>query len=346
MMSHETLQVIWYVLIAILWIGFFFLEGFDFGVGMLLPFLGKKDEERRAIINAIGSTWDGNEVWLLTAGGATFAAFPLWYASMFSGFYLALFLLLVGLIIRGISFEYRSKDAAPAWRNRFDWMIAIGSFLSALLLGTAFANLARGVPIDAQGNYVSANGIMTVIGLLNPYGLAGGLATVAVFLLHGANFLSLKLDGKLRERANQFTKTLWIVAVVLYLALGIFTYITGFYARNIIDPGIAPIAAIAFLLAAGYFINQKREGWAFIMVALNIVFTQVTFFLMMFPNVMISSIDPAYNLTVYNASSSAYTLTVMSIVALIFVPIVLAYQAWTYYMFRKRITAKKETLVY
>ncbi|GAB4502995.1 MAG: cytochrome d ubiquinol oxidase subunit II [Anaerolineales bacterium] len=345
-MSHETLQVIWYLLIAILWIGFFFLEGFDFGVGMLLPFLGKKDEERRAIINTIGSTWDGNEVWLLTAGGATFAAFPLWYASMFSGFYLALFLLLVGLIIRGISFEYRSKDAAPAWRNRFDWMIAIGSFLSALLLGTAFANLARGVPIDAQGNYVSANGIMTVIGLLNPYGLAGGLATVAVFLLHGANFLGLKLEGKLRERANQFSKTLWLVAVVLYLALGIFTYVNNFYARNIIDPGIAPIAALAALLAAGYFINQKREGWAFILVALNIVFTQVTFFLMMFPNVMISSLDPAFNLTIYNASSSQYTLTVMSVVALIFVPIVLAYQGWTYYMFRKRISADKKSLVY
>lgn len=345
-MSHETLQVIWYLLIAILWIGFFFLEGFDFGVGMLLPFLGKKDEERRAIINAIGSTWDGNEVWLLTAGGATFAAFPLWYASMFSGFYLALFLLLVGLILRGISFEYRSKDANPAWRNRFDWMIAIGSFLSALLLGTAFANLARGVPIDAQGNYVSANGIMTVIGLLNPYGLAGGLATVAVFLLHGINFLSLKLEGKLRERANQLSKSLWVVALLLYLALGIFTYFTGFYARNVIDPGIAPIAAVASLLAAGYFINQKREGWAFIMVALNIVLTQVTFFLMMFPNVMISSIDPAFNLTIYNASSSQYTLTVMSVVALIFVPIVLAYQGWTYYMFRKRISADKKSLVY
>jgi cytochrome d ubiquinol oxidase subunit II len=345
-MSYEFLQILWFILIAVLWIGFFFLEGFDFGVGMLLPFLGKKDEERRAIINSIGSVWDGNEVWLLTAGGATFAAFPYWYASMFSGFYLALFLLLIGLIIRGVSFEYRSKDAAPAWRNRFDWMIAIGSFLPALLLGTAFANLARGVPIDVNGNYVSANGIMTVIGLLNPYGLLGGLATVAVFLLHGANFLSLKLEGKLRERANAFAKKLWIGAVVLYLALGVYTYFTGFYARNIVDPGIAPIAAVAFLLAAGYFINQKREGWAFILVALNIVFTQVTFFLMMFPNVMISSLNPAWNLTVYNASSSQYTLTVMSIVALIFVPIVLAYQGWTYWMFRKRISTDKKSLVY
>src|SRR5512145_2793314 len=208
-MSYEFLQILWFVLIAVLWIGFFFLEGFDFGVGMLLPFLGKKDVERRAIINSIGSVWDGNEVWLLTAGGATFAAFPHWYATMFSGFYIALFLLLVGLIIRGISFEYRSKDANPAWRHRFDWMIAIGSFMSALLLGAAFANLARGVPID--GNMMFTGNLFT---LLNPYGLLGGVTTVSIFLLHGANFLGLKLEGELRERVNVFAKKLWIGASV------------------------------------------------------------------------------------------------------------------------------------
>ncbi|RPH60757.1 MAG: cytochrome d ubiquinol oxidase subunit II, partial [Chloroflexi bacterium] len=190
------------------------------------------------------------------------------------------------------------------------------------------------------------NGLGVTLTLLNPYGLLGGLATVAVFVLHGANFLTLKLDGKLRERIHGLTKNLWIAALVLYLVLGVYTYFTGFYGRNIVDPGIVPIAAVVFLGVAGFFINQKREGWAFIMVALNIVFTQVTFFLMMFPNVMISSLDPAWNLTVYNASSSQYTLTVMSIVALIFVPIVLAYQGWTYYMFRKRITTDKKTLVY
>jgi cytochrome d ubiquinol oxidase subunit II len=340
-MSYETLQIIWFILIAILWIGFFFLEGFDFGVGMLLPFLGKKDDERRAIINSIGSVWDGNEVWLLTAGGATFAAFPHWYATMFSGFYLALFLLLVGLIIRGISFEYRSKDAAPAWRNRFDWMIAIGSFLSALLLGAAFANLARGVPIDE--NMMFTGNLFT---LLNPYGLLGGLTTVAIFLLHGANFLGLKLEGALRERVNKLAKKLWIAASVLYVTLAVWTYIAGFWARGVVNPGIVPIAAVVVLLAAGYLINQKREGWAFILVALNIVLTQVAFFSMTFPNVMLSSTNPDWSLTIYNASSSQYTLTVMSIVALIFVPIVLAYQGWTYYMFRKRISTKKETLVY
>ncbi len=340
-MSYQFLQILWFILIAVLWIGFYFLEGFDFGVGMLLPFIGKKDIERRAIINAIGPTWDGNEVWLLTAGGATFAAFPNWYATMFSGFYLALFLLLVGLIIRGISFEYRSKDAAPQWRNTFDWMLAIGSFLPALLLGTAFANLAQGVPIN--GKMMFTGNLFT---LLNPYGLLGGLTTVAVFLLHGANFLSLKLDGELRARANKLSKTLWIVASVLYIALGIYTYVAGFWARGIVNPGFIPLASLAVLLAAGYFINRKMEGWAFIMVGLNIVLTQITFFSMTFPNVMLSTTDPANSLTIYNASSSQYTLTVMSIIALIFVPIILVYQGWTYYMFRKRITTDKKTLVY
>jgi cytochrome bd ubiquinol oxidase subunit II len=340
-MSYEFLQILWFVLIAVLWIGFFFLEGFDFGVGMLLPFLGRNDIERRAVINAIGPTWDGNEVWLLTAGGATFAAFPHWYATMFSGFYLALFLLLVGLIIRGISFEYRSKDAAPQWRHTFDWMIAVGSFLAALLLGAAFANLARGVPINE--NMMFTGNLFT---LLNPYGLLGGITTVAIFLLHGANFLSLKLEGEMRERANAFAKKLWIGASVLYIALGVFTYVANFWNRGFVNPGIVPIAAVVVLLVAGYFINQKREGWAFIMVSLNIVLTQVTFFSMTFPNVMFSSTNPDWSLTIYNASSSEYTLTVMSIVALIFVPIVLVYQGWTYWMFRKRVAADKKTLVY
>ena len=341
-MSYEFLQILWFILIAVLWIGFFFLEGFDFGVGMLLPFLGKKDEERRAIINSIGSVWDGNEVWLLTAGGATFAAFPHWYATMFSGFYLALFLLLVGLIIRGISFEYRSKDANPAWRNRFDWMIAIGSFLAALLLGAAFANLARGVPIDQ--NMMFTGNLFT---LLNPYGLLGGLTTVAIFLLHGANFLGLKLEGKLRERVNGFAKKLWIAATVLYVDSGHLHLHRGFLdtmdTSTLASSRLPRLSSCSWLAISS---TRRREGWAFIMVALNIVLTQVTFFTMTFPNVMLSSTDSDWSLTIYNASSSQYTLTVMSIVALIFVPIVLAYQGWTYYMFRKRISTKKETLVY
>jgi len=341
-MSYEFLQTLWFMLIAVLWIGFFFLEGFDFGVGMLLPFLGKKDEERRAVINTIGSVWDGNEVWLLTAGGATFAAFPHWYATMFSGFYLALFLLLVGLILRGISFEYRSKDSNPSWRNRFDWMIAIGSFLASLLLGAAFANLARGVPINENMMYTG-----NLFTLLNPYGLIGGLTTVTVFLLHGANFLGLKLDGELRERVVAVSKKIYVAAVIMTTVLLISTYFyTDVRTKLGINPGITPIASYVALLVTIYFINRKMEGWAFIMTALHIVLTQVTFFTLMFPRVMISSTNPAYSLTIYNASSSQYTLTVMSIVALIFVPIVLAYQGWTYYMFRKRITTDKKSLVY
>ena len=341
-MSYEFLQTLWFILIAVLWIGFFFLEGFDFGVGMLLPFLGKKDIERRAIINTIGSVWDGNEVWLLTAGGATFAAFPHWYATMFSGFYLALFLLVIGLILRGISFEYRSKDANPVWRHRFDWMIAIGSFMASLLLGTAFSNLVRGVPIDENMMYTG-----NLFTLLNPYGLIGGITMVSVFLLHGANFLTLKLDGELRERAREASKKLYLVAAVGVVVLAITTYIfTDISTKIGINPGIMPIASVVVLLAAIFFINRKMEGWAFISTGVHIILTQVAFFTLMVPRVMISSTDPAYSLTIYNASSSQYTLTVMSIIALIFVPIVLAYQGWTYYMFRKRIIADKQHLVY
>ena len=346
-MTHEMLQTLWFILIAVLWIGFYFLEGFDFGVGMLLTFLGKKDEERRAIINTIGPTWDGNEVWLIAAGGAMFAAFPMWYATMFSGFYLALFLLLVGLIIRGIAFEYRSKDSNPKWRHTFDWMITIGSFMSALLLGVAFANLAKGVPIGPDMNIVSPNGIATVIGLLNPYGILGGLATVTVFLVYGANFLSLKLEGDLRERARAFAWRLWIVAVVAVL---LFTGATYFYTDVLtklgVNPGITPILAVVALLATGFFIRSRQEGWAFIMTGLQIVLTMVTFFLLMFPRVMISSLNPAWSLTIFNSSSSPYTLTIMSVIALIFVPIILVYQGWTYWMFRKRISTDKKSLVY
>jgi cytochrome bd ubiquinol oxidase subunit II len=341
-MSHESLQVLWFILIAVLWIGFFFLEGFDFGVGMLMPFLGKKDEERRALINTIGTVWDGNEVWLLTAGGATFAAFPQWYATMFSGFYLALFLLLVALIIRGISFEYRSKDPNPKWRRTFDWMIAVGSFLAPLLLGTAFANLVGGVPINQKMMYTG-----NLFTLLNPYGLIGGVTMVAVFLLHGANFLTLRLEGELRERARNAARKLYYVAAGMVVLLAITTYIfTDISTKIGINPGITPIASVVVLLVTIYFINRRNEGWAFIFSGLHIVLTQVAFFTLMFPRVMISSTNPSWSLTIYSASSSQYTLTVMSIVALIFVPIVLAYQGWTYYMFRKRVTTRAESLVY
>jgi len=341
-MSYEFLQSLWFVLIAVLWIGFYFLEGFDFGVGMLLPFLGKKDEERRAIINTIGSVWDGNEVWLLTAGGATFAAFPHWYATMFSGFYLALFLLLVGLILRGIAFEYRSKDASPKWRHTFDWMIAIGSFLPSLLLGTAFANLAQGVPINQDMLYTG-----NLLTLLNPFGLIGGLTMVTVFLLHGANFLALKLEGELRARVHGLSKKLYYAAAVMVIMLAFTTYIfTDITTKLGINPGVTPIASLVVLLITIVFINRKMEGWAFISTGVHLILTQVAFFMLMYPRVMISSTNPDWSLTIYNASSSPYTLKVMTIVALLLVPVVLAYQGWTYYMFRKRISTHKESLVY
>ena len=332
-MSTEFLQTLWFILIAVLWIGFFLLEGFDFGVGMLLPFLGKKDEERRAIINAIGPHWDGNEVWLVTAGGATFAAFPHWYATLFSGFYPGFLLLLLGLILRGVAFEFRSKDASPRWRSLWDWCIFGGSLLPSLLLGVVFANLARGVPIDANRMYTG-----NLLTLLSPFGLLGGLAVVAAFLLHGANFLGLKMTGDLQERAHGFSRRLWLVAVALVSSLMIATFFfTDTSARLGLASGIAPVGAVVALLLAGYFIGKKREGWAFIMGAVTIVLTPVTYFLAMFPRVMISNTNPDYSLTIYNASSSPYTLKVLTIVALVFLPIVLIYQGWSYYVFRKRI---------
>ncbi|MBN2387255.1 MAG: cytochrome d ubiquinol oxidase subunit II [Anaerolineales bacterium] len=336
------LNTLWFILIAVLWTGFYFLEGFDFGVGMLLPFLGKKDEERRAMINTIGPHWDGNEVWLLTAGGATFAAFPHWYATLFSGFYLALFLLLFGLIVRGVAFEFRSKDANPKWRHFWDWAIFFGSFLPSLLLGVAFANLARGVPID--GNMMFTGNLLT---LLNPYGLLGGLATVAVFLLHGAVFLSLKVDGLIRERAVVLAKRLWLPAVIVLSVLAVATFFyTDFVEHLGINPGAIPLGALVAILLAGWFVNRRQLGWAFLLTGLNIVLTQVTFFLLLFPRVMISSTDRAFHLTIYNAASSPYTLKVMTIVALIFVPVVLAYQGYTYWVFRRRVTTDKKELVY
>ncbi len=336
------LNSLWFILIAVLYIGFFVLEGFDFGVGMLLPFLGKNDNERRAVINTIGPHWDGNEVWLLTAGGATFAAFPHWYATLFSGFYLPLFLLLMGLILRGVAFEFRSKDDNPTWRAAWDWAIFIGSALPALLLGVAFANIVRGLPINADMQYTGG-----FFYLLNWYGLLGGVTAVVTFLLHGAIFLSMKTTANVMERAQLAAKRIFPVAAVITLAMLISTYLaTDLIERLGINPGIVPLAAMVAFLLAGYFTFRKMNGWAFTMTAVNIAFTMVTVFIILFPRVMISTTDPAFSLTIYNASSSQYTLTVMTIVALIFVPIVLVYQGWSYWVFRKRVEAKPEQLTY
>ncbi|MFC2064345.1 cytochrome d ubiquinol oxidase subunit II [Chloroflexota bacterium] len=341
-MSYEFLQILWFILIAVLWIGFFFLEGFDFGVGILLPFLGKTDKERRAIINTIGPHWDGNEVWLLVAGGATFAAFPHWYATLFSGFYLALFLLLVGLIIRGVGFEFRSKDKNPKWRTLWDWCIFTGSLLPALLLGVAFANIALGVPIDGAMMYTG-----NLFTLLNPYGLIGGITVVVMFILHGINFLNLKLSGEVLERSRKITSRIWVAAFIFLASLVIATlFVTDGYEEKGAIILLAPITALAALLGSGFLLRAKREGWSFVTTGLSIILILVTYFHIMFPRVMVSSTDPGFSLTISNASSSAYTLNVMSIVALIFVPLVLGYQIWSYWVFRKRISTDSKGLHY
>lgn len=328
-----NLNILWFLLIVVLFVGFFFLEGFDFGVGMLLPFLGKTDTERRMIISTIGPFWDGNEVWLLTAGGAMFAAFPNWYATMFSGFYLALLLMLVALIVRGVAFEFRNRDPRPAWRSFWDWMIFIGSLLPGLLWGVALANLIEGVPIDAHMNYTGG-----FFNLLNPFALLGGIAFVSIFLLHGAIFLALKSEDILLARAQKIARTIWLPAVILiaaFVASGYF--VTSVFNRLGVDPGIAPLGAGMALLVSGWLIRSNHFGWAFLMTGVTIVLSATTIALALFPNVMISSLNPAWNLTIYTASSSPYTLTVMSIIALTLVPFVLVYQIWNYWIFRQRI---------
>lgn len=310
------------------------MEGFDFGVGILLPILGKDDKTRRMMINTIGPHWDGNEVWLLTAGGATFAAFPEWYATMFSGFYSAFFLLLLTLIVRGVAFEFRSKDMNTRWRALWDWCIFIGSLVPPLLLGVTFANLLRGVPIDATKTYVG-----TFWTLLNPYALLIGLMAVALCVVHGAVFLSMKTEGALREASEKAAWIAWPIAIVM-VAIGIIgTYLaTDIVIKLGVNPGAEPLIGAGAVLVAGYFIRKKKMGLAFILTGISIAFAVVTAFMVLYPNVMVSSLDPAYNLTIYNASSSQYTLKVMTFVALTLVPIVLAYQGWSFWVFRGRIT--------
>ncbi|WP_129672127.1 cytochrome d ubiquinol oxidase subunit II [Candidatus Chloroploca sp. Khr17] len=332
------LNILWFILVAVLFIGFFVLEGFDYGVGMLLPIMGKTDTERRVIINTVGPVWDGNEVWVLTAGGAIFAAFPHWYATLFSGFYLALFLMLVALIIRAVAFEYRSKAEDPKWRAWWDRGIVFGSLIPAILWGVALGNMLRGVPIDADMHYVG-----TFFDLLNPYAIIGGLTSLSMFLLHGAIFLNLKTSGELSERALHLTRRIGPVTTVMVAIFIVSTYLmTDSFSRLGVNPGPVPIASLGALFAAAYFVHIGRLGWAFLMTSVNIGLSVITIFMALFPRVMVSSLDPAWSLTIYNASSSPKTLTIMSIVALIFIPIVLAYQTWTYWVFRHRISIESE----
>ncbi len=336
------LSTIWFVLIAVLYIVFFVLEGFDFGVGMLLPFLGKNDTERRAIINTIGPHWDGNEVWLITAGGATFAAFPNWYATMFSGFYLPFLLLLASLILRGVAFEFRSLDEDAKWRRFWDGIITVGGFVPALLLGVAFANIVKGVPIDQNMHYAGG-----VINLLNWYGILGGAAVVFICALHGSIFLNLKTTGDLSERAGKMAARLWLPAVIVAVLFLGGTYIATDIVSHAGLPAIllSALAALALLLA-GFFLQKRHDGWAFTMTSLTLIFCVACLFMILFPRVMVSSLNPAWSLTIENASSTPYTLRTMTIVTLIFLPVVLLYQGWSYFVFRKRVQTKPESLVY
>jgi cytochrome d ubiquinol oxidase subunit II len=326
------LTTVWFVLIAVLWIGYFVLEGFDFGVGMLLPVIGRNEPERRALLRTIGPVWDGNEVWLIVAGGATFAAFPEWYATLFSGFYLALFVILVALIVRGVGIEYRNKRGTLAWRNRWDTAIAISSLVPALLWGVAFANIVAGTPIDANGQF--QGGLLT---LINPFGLLGGLTTMLLFQVHGLMFLTLKTEGEIRERARARILPVGLLTAVVAVAfLAWATVMTGNPASAVVS-GAAVLAFVGALLAT----RLRREAWAFIASSATIAFAVASLFTALFPDVMPSSLDPAWSLTTTNAASTPYTLAIMTVVAVIFVPLVLLYQGWTYWVFRKRVSVPR-----
>ncbi|MCR8965026.1 cytochrome d ubiquinol oxidase subunit II [Brevibacillus halotolerans] len=332
-----SLNELWFVLIAVLFIGFFFLEGFDFGIGMSTTFLAKSDIERRVLINSIGPFWDANEVWLLTAGGAMFAAFPNWYATLFSGFYLPLVFLLLALIGRGVAFEYRGKVDNPVWRKVWDVAIFIGSFLPPFLLGVVFACLLKGLPIDA--NMEMNAGLFDMVNL---YSVMGGVTVVVLCQVHGLLFATLRTTGDLRLRARKQAKMLLVPLALLLVIFGSMTYfMTDIFAvRGGILSVIAVLGAIAYVLA-GYFISKERDGWAFGMTGTVIALSISSVFIGLFPRVMISSIDSMFNLTIQNASSSPYSLKIMTIVALSLLPFVLGYQIWSYFVFHKRVHEKE-----
>ncbi|MBP1160594.1 cytochrome d ubiquinol oxidase subunit II [Rhodococcus sp. PvR099] len=326
------LQEFWFILIAVLFVGYFVLEGFDFGVGMLFPVLGRTDTRRRVMLNTIGPVWDGNEVWLITAGGALFAAFPDWYATLFSGFYLPLLLILVALILRICAIEWRGKIDDPTWRARCDIGIMIGSWVPAVLWGVAFANIVRGVAIDENKKVVSG-----FFDLLNPYALLGGATTAIVFALHGAVFLALKTSGDVREDAVKLAARLSIPTVVVAGAFVLWTQLSfgKGWTWILVAVAAAALVGVVALTAAA------REGWAFVLTTVAVVATVALLFGSLYPNLMPSTIDEAYNLTIYNASSSPYTLKVMTWAAVFMTPVVIGYQAWTYWVFRQRISTKQ-----
>lgn len=337
-----NLNILWFSLVTVLFTGFFILEGFDYGVGILLPWLGSSDRERRALINTIGPFWDGNEVWMITAGGALFASFPDVYATLFSGFYLPLVLILLALIVRGVGFEFRSKREDPRWRKRWDWAIFGGSLVPAVLWGAAVGNLMRGVAIDEGMNYFGG-----LLPLLNPYALWTGLVFLGLFSTHGAAFLSIKTEGAISRRAAAAAQRLWLVSLAVTVVFLIWTFLATDILANPGYDGLIPAgAAAASLLAMGWHLYRGKNKRAFWLGCLTIASATLMVFSGLFPRLMISTLDPAYSLTIYNAASSAYTLRVMTIVAAVFLPVVLLYQGWTYWIFRKRISAESSDLHY
>ncbi len=324
---------LWFIIITVVWTGFFVLEGFDFGVGMLHGVLGKDEAGRRAVINTIGPLWDGNEVWLIVAGAAMFAAFPGWYATMFSGFYLALVLLLAAIIVRGVSFEYRGKRAAVRWRRTWDGLLTAGSLLAPLLIGVALGDLLHGLPIDSSQNYTGS-----FWDLLQPYALLTGLTLVLVCLLHGATFLSLKTTGDIRDRAGLLARRVAPATAAAVVAFVIWTHVTvgsSFFLNPV------ELLAILAVLTASWLVYEHRDGFAFAATTVTMASCIVSIFTGLYPNVMVSSTNPAYNLTVHNTASGAYSLKVMTVVAVVLLPVVLAYQTWTYYVFRRRISRQE-----
>ena len=332
-------QIVWFILWGLLWAVYFMLDGFDLGAGMLHRFLGRNEAEKSAVRRAIGPVWDGNEVWLLTAGGATFAAFPSAYASLFSSLYSALLIILFALIFRGVALEFRAKASSPAWERSCDAALFLGSLLPALLFGVAFGNIFRGLPIDSQGYHG------TLLGLLNPYGLWTGIFFVLIFLVHGALWLALKTSGELAERALRFARTGWyflLAAAVIFLVWTVpATRLEDNYLRR---PYwlVVPLLAVAFLLLVRVWSAQKKIGAAFFASCATVVLVTFTGIIGLYPNLIPSRLDPASSLTAFNASSSPYALKIITIVALVFVPVVIGYQVWVYRVFRHKIAIETD----
>lgn len=340
-MDISVFQVTWFVLWSVLWAVYFMLDGFVLGTGFLSAFIAKTDTEKRILINAVGPVWDGNEVWLLTAGGATFAAFPTTYALMFSNLYSALILLLFSLIVRGVSFEFRGKLAGATWKSGWDKAILVSSFLPALLFGVAFGNIFRGIPMRNDFTTLQFTYEGSLIGLLNPYGLVTGALFVLLFAVHGALYISLKTVGDLSDRATAMANRLWpALLVIAVLFLGYSWPATKLYTNFLNVPVliIIPVIAVASLLLVKVFAGKGETGKAFLFSCLTILFVVFTGVAGLFPNLLPSNLDAASNLTIFNSSSSLLTLKIMTVVALIMVPIVICYKIWVYRIFRGRIS--------